>query len=152
MTVRRGSYEDAASLRMRVDGPRLQRPGFAFGNVEVARAGPGRVEEMWNRKKIRHETPIDGRFLALGGRGVNSRGSLLFSEQADRRKKMKRGMTVLAVLFVFSISAFAEMSNRQGGGMINGGWWWGMNTVWYSMVVIAVLIIAGIYLIMKRER
>ena len=38
---------------------------------------------------------------------------------------MKRVMIVLAVLFVFTISAFAEMSTGQGGGMMGGGWGWG---------------------------
>jgi hypothetical protein len=64
---------------------------------------------------------------------------------------MKRGMMVLAVLFVFCISAFAEMSTRQGGGMMHGGWWMGMNSGWFFMIIIAILIILGIFLIMKRR-
>jgi len=106
---------------------------------------------MRGRKKIRQGTPIDGRYLALGGREVNFRGTSLFSEQEERRKKMKRVMIVLTVLFVFSISAFAEMSTRQGGGMMNGGWWWGMNSRWVFMVIIAILIVSGIFLIIKRR-
>ncbi len=43
---------------------------------------------------------------------------------------MKRLMIVLTVLFVFSISAFAQMSTGQGGGMMGGGWGWGMNSGW----------------------
>ncbi len=43
-----------------------------------------------------------------------------------RRKKMQRLMIVLTVLFVFSISAFAQMSTGQGGGMMGSGWGWGM--------------------------
>ncbi len=64
---------------------------------------------------------------------------------------MKRGMMVLAVLFVFSISAFAEMSTRQGGGMMHGGWWMEMNSGWLFMIIIAIFIILGIFLIMKRR-
>jgi len=64
---------------------------------------------------------------------------------------MKRVMIVLTILFAFNISAFAEMSNRQGGGMMNGGWWWGINSVWYFMIIIAILIITGVFLIIKRD-
>lgn len=60
-------------------------------------------------------------------------------------------MLFLAGLFVFSISAFAEMSSRQGGGMMHGGWWGGMNSGWFFMIVIAILIILGIFLVMKRK-
>jgi uncharacterized ion transporter superfamily protein YfcC len=84
-------------------------------------------------------------------RRVNFRGTSLFSQQGERRKKMKRLMIVLSVLFVFSISAFAEMSTRQGGGMMRGGWWWGMYSGWFFMIIIAILIIGGIFLIMKRR-
>jgi len=35
---------------------------------------------------------------------------------------MKRLMIVLTVLFVFSISACAQMSTGQGGGMMGSGW------------------------------
>ena len=64
---------------------------------------------------------------------------------------MKASMIVLSVLLVFNVSAFADMSTRQGGGMMRGGWWWGMNSGWYFMIIIAVLIIGGIYLIMERR-
>ncbi|HEX2719750.1 MAG TPA: hypothetical protein VHM71_02260 [Candidatus Deferrimicrobium sp.] len=63
---------------------------------------------------------------------------------------MKRVMIVLTILFAFPVSAFAEMSNRQGGGMMRGGWWWGMNSGWYFMILIAILVIFGIFMIMKR--
>ena len=39
---------------------------------------------------------------------------------------MKRLMVVLTVLFVFSISALAQMGPGQGGGMMGGNWGWGM--------------------------
>ena len=67
------------------------------------------------------------------------------------RKKMNRLMIVLTVLSVFSVSAFAEMSTRQDGGMMRGGWWWGMNSGWFYMIIIAILIIGGIFLIMERR-
>ena len=64
---------------------------------------------------------------------------------------LKRVMTVLTILFAVPGSSFAEMSDRQGGGMANGGWWWGINSPWYLMILIVVLVITGIFLIMKRE-
>jgi hypothetical protein len=64
---------------------------------------------------------------------------------------MKRVMTVLTVLFVFSISAFAEMSTGQGGGMMGGGWGWGMNSGWFFVVIIALLVIMGIVYMMKHR-
>ena len=57
---------------------------------------------------------------------------------------MKRLMIVLTVLFVFSISAFAQMSTGQGGGMMGGGRGWGMNSGWFFMIIIAILVILGI--------
>jgi hypothetical protein len=69
-----------------------------------------------------------------------------------RGKPMNRVLVVLMILFAFNLSAFAEMSPRQGGGMMTGGWWWGTNSVWYFMAIIAILLITGIFLIMKRER
>ena len=77
-----------------------------------------------------------------------------------RRKEMKRLMIVLTVLFVFSISAFAEtgtgqggnmMGNGQGGGMMGGAWGWGMNSGWFFMFIIAVLVFLGIVYIIKRK-
>ncbi|HEX8042380.1 MAG TPA: hypothetical protein VF496_02165, partial [Candidatus Deferrimicrobium sp.] len=50
----------------------------------------------------------------------------------ERRKKIKRVMVVLMVLFAFSISAFAQMSPGRGGGMMGGGWGWGMNSGWFK--------------------
>jgi hypothetical protein len=73
---------------------------------------------------------------------------------------MKRLMTALTVLFVFSISAFAEtgsgqggnmMGNGQGGGMMGGGWGWGMNSGWFFMIIIAILVIFGIVYMIKRR-
>jgi len=52
---------------------------------------------------------------------------------------------------MFNISAFAEMSTRQGGGMMRGGWWWGMHSGLYFSILIAILIIGGIFLILKRR-
>jgi hypothetical protein len=69
-------------------------------------------------------------------------------------------MTALTVLFVFSISAFAEtgsgqggnmMGNGQGGGMMGGGWGWGMNSGWLLMIIIAILVIVGIVYMIKRR-
>jgi hypothetical protein len=73
---------------------------------------------------------------------------------------MKRLMTVLTVLFVHSISAFAEtgsgqggnmMGNGQGGGMMGSGWGWGMNSGWLFMIIIAILVIFGIVYMIKRR-
>jgi hypothetical protein len=73
---------------------------------------------------------------------------------------MKSLMTTLTVLFVFSISAFAEtgsgqggnmMGNGQVGGMMGGGWGWGMNSGWFFMVIIAILVIFGIVCMIKRR-
>jgi hypothetical protein len=63
---------------------------------------------------------------------------------------MKRLMIVLTVLFVFSISAFAQMSTGQGGGMMGGGWW-GMGSGWIFIIIIAILVILGIGYMMKRK-
>ena len=69
---------------------------------------------------------------------------------------MKILMIVLTVLFVFTISAFAEVGPRQGGGMMGGGWmgdgWmWGMNSGWFFMIIIAILVVFGIAYMMKRR-
>ena len=73
---------------------------------------------------------------------------------------MKRLMTVLTVLLVFCISAFAEtgsgqggnmMGNGQGSGMMGGGWGWGMNSGWFFMIIIAILVIFGIVYMIKRR-
>jgi hypothetical protein len=78
-------------------------------------------------------------------------------------------MIVLTVLFVFSISAFAEtgtgqggnmmgngnggnmMNTGQGGGMMGGGWGWGMNPGWVVTIIIAIVVILGIVYMMKRR-
>ena len=73
---------------------------------------------------------------------------------------MKTLMVVLTVLFVFSISAFAEtgtgqggnmMGSGQGGNMMDGGWGWGMNSGWFIMIIIAILVIFGIVYMIKRR-
>jgi hypothetical protein len=70
-----------------------------------------------------------------------------------RRKKMKKLMTFLTVSFVFNISAFAQMVNGQGGGMMGGGWGSGMGFGFGGIypVIIAGLVILGIVYIMKRK-
>jgi len=60
-------------------------------------------------------------------------------------------MIVLAVLFVFSISAFAQMGTGQGDGMMGGGWGWGMNPGWFFTIIIAILVILGIVYMMRRR-
>ena len=64
---------------------------------------------------------------------------------------MKWLMIVSTVLVVFSVSAFAEMGTRQGGGMMGGGWMWGMNSGWFFMIIIAILVVFGIAYMMKRR-
>ena len=64
---------------------------------------------------------------------------------------MKRLTIVLTVLFGFTISAFAQMSTGQGGGMMGGGWGWGMNSGWFFMIIIVILVILGIVYIIKRR-
>ena len=64
---------------------------------------------------------------------------------------MKRAMFVLTVLFVLNISAFAQMSTGQSGGMMGGGWGWGMNSGGLFVVIIAVIVIFGIVYMMKRR-
>jgi hypothetical protein len=69
---------------------------------------------------------------------------------------MKRVMMVLTVLFVFPVSAFAEMRTGQGGGMtgggmMGGGWGWGMNSGGFLVVIIALLVILGIVYMLKRR-
>jgi len=63
---------------------------------------------------------------------------------------MKRLLIFFTVLFVFSISAFAQMSTGRGGGM-GGGWGWGMNSGWFIAIIIAILVIFGIVYMMKRK-
>ena len=64
---------------------------------------------------------------------------------------MKRFMIVLAVLSVFSVSAFAQMGTGHGDGMMGGGWGWGMNSGWFFMIIIAIVVIFGIAYMMKRR-
>jgi hypothetical protein len=89
----------------------------------------------------------------VGGPDLRAAVSSVQMNFQERRKKMKKLMIVLTVLFVFSISAFAQMSTGQGGGMMGGGWgWgWGMNSGWLFVVIIAFLVILGIVYMMKRK-
>ena len=64
---------------------------------------------------------------------------------------MKGLMIVLAVVFVFSIPAFAQMETGQGGGMMGDGWGWGMGYGWGFGIIIAILVILGIVYMMKRR-
>ena len=72
---------------------------------------------------------------------------------------MKRLMIVLAALFAFSTSAFAQMGSDQGNNMMSGDSWgsrWGMGYGfgfgWVLMIIIAVLIILGIVYMIKRKK
>jgi uncharacterized membrane protein len=64
---------------------------------------------------------------------------------------MKRVMIALTVLLVFAVSAFAQRSADQGGGMMGGAWGWGMNSGWIIIIIIAILVIIGIAYMMKRR-
>jgi uncharacterized membrane protein len=64
---------------------------------------------------------------------------------------MKRVMFALTVLFVFTVSAFAQRGADHGGGMMGGGWGWGMNSGWLFVVIIAFIVIFGIVYMMKRR-
>ena len=64
---------------------------------------------------------------------------------------MKRFMIVLTVLFIFSISAFAQMGSDQGGGMMGGGWGWAMNSGGFYIIIIAILVALGVAFMMKRK-
>jgi hypothetical protein len=145
-----GTVVALATNSFEVDAAGVLWSGFTSGMLMLFGLGLV-VLGMWGRKKICQGTPIDGLYLALGGRKMNFRETFLFSEQEERRKKMKRGMIVLTVLFVFSVSAFAQMSTGQGGGMMGGGWGWGMNSGWFFMIIIAILVILGIFYMMKRR-
>jgi hypothetical protein len=61
--------------------------GFTSGTlmmIGVCLAGLG----MWGRRRSRQGTLIDGRYLALGVREVNYRGTSLFYEKDERRGAM----------------------------------------------------------------
>ena len=64
---------------------------------------------------------------------------------------MKRLMIVLMVVFVFCISAFAQMGAGQHGGMTGGNWGWGMGYGWGFGIIIAILVIFGIVYMMKQK-
>ncbi len=50
-----------------------------------------------------------------------------------------------------SPAAFAQMGTGQGGGMMGGGWGWGMNSGWFLMIIIAILVTLGIVYVTKRK-
>ncbi len=61
-------------------------PGFTPGmliSLGLGLAGLG----MWGREKIRQGTITDGRYLALGMREVNLRGSSLFQRTGGKEGK-----------------------------------------------------------------
>ena len=64
---------------------------------------------------------------------------------------MKKLIIVLAVLFVFSSSIFAQMNTGQGGGMMNGGWGWGMGYGGGFGIIIVIVVVVGIVYMMKRK-
>jgi len=64
---------------------------------------------------------------------------------------MKRLMIVLTVLIFFSTPAFAQMNTGPSGGMMSGSSGWGMNSGWFFVVIIALLVIFGIVFMMKRK-
>jgi hypothetical protein len=64
---------------------------------------------------------------------------------------MKKLMIVLTVLFVFSSSAFAQMSTDQGGGMRNHGWGWGMGYGWgFGTISVILVVVAVVYMMRKK--
>ena len=64
---------------------------------------------------------------------------------------MKRLMIIFGALFVSRISAFAQMSTGQGGGMMGSGWGWGMDSGWFFMIIITILVILVIVFIINRR-
>ena len=64
---------------------------------------------------------------------------------------MKRFMMVLTILFVFSISAFAQMGTGQAGGMMGGSWGWGMGYGWGFGIIIVILVVLVVAYMMKRK-
>jgi len=64
---------------------------------------------------------------------------------------MKSLMIVLTVLSVFSIPALAQMGSGQGGDTMDGGWGWGMNSGWFLMIIIVILVIFCVAFMMKRK-
>ena len=64
---------------------------------------------------------------------------------------MKRLIIILMVVFVFSVSAFAQMGPGQDGGMMGGNWGWGMGYGWGFGIIIAILAIFGIVYMTKRK-
>lgn len=64
---------------------------------------------------------------------------------------MKRPLVVLAVMFVLSTRAFAQMGAGQGGGMMDHGWGWGMGYGGGFGIIIVLLVIFGVIFMMKRK-
>ena len=65
--------------------------------------------------------------------------------------KMKKLLLIVLILGLFTSYGCAQMSTGQGGGMMGGGWGWGMNSGWFFMIIIAILVILGIVYMMKRR-
>ena len=86
---------------------------------------------------------------AINGISLNLTNGERF--RPDRRKKMKRLMIVLAVLFIFSISALAQINTAHGGGMMDGGWGWEMGHGWGFGIIIVIVVILGVVFMMKRR-
>ena len=64
---------------------------------------------------------------------------------------MKKIMIVLTGLLVLSHSAFVQMGNGYGGGMMGGNWGWGMGYGGGLGIIIAILVIFGIVYMLKRK-
>ncbi len=107
------------------------------------------------RSKTRKALGEKGTQGQEGGQKVTllKTGFILENRNLYRRKKMKRLMTVLTVLFVFSISAFAQMNTGQGGQMMDGGWGigYGMNSGWIFLIILAILAVVVIAYMKKRK-
>jgi len=69
-----------------------------------------------------------------------------------KEQKMKTLFLIgVVVLVLTAANSFAQMSTGQGGGMMGGGWGWGMNSGWFFLIIIAILVIFGIVYMMKRK-
>jgi len=64
--------------------------------------------------------------------------------------KMKKLLLIVLILGLFTSHGCAQMSTGQGGGMM-GGWGWGMNSGWFFIIIIAILVILFVVFMMKRR-
>jgi hypothetical protein len=125
------------------DRNRYRRPAGRITVLETREClhlpveGRGRREARWSHWQRIHSKRMPSAFWGQAPQ--------------ERRAKMKSIMMGLTVLFLFNISAFAQMSTRQGGGMMGGGWGWGMNSGWFVILIIAILLIFWIVYMMKRK-